>query len=729
MVRLLAQGGVRTVELRDCLWNTTSRFPKCLAYFKGLRALTITRGCYRLMECDDFGRELRLLPTLESLKIECKEAMSTFLLTASPADLFNLLELPDSQESRATDSLSPRHTIWSLREAFPRLKTLWIDSPGSRKFAWHKSDLLLLPDSLTSLKLPCLDSHDVEYYQNLPRGLVELYLGDTRSISSDCLQALPPNLTSLIWDSILLPFAVMAVLPPSITKCGFRAMSWTLDAARSIPPLISSLTLQDVSEDSFDPTRPGGQEYDSKPRVASEGKKDTDENVDIGLHSDQQESRRWQVPSTRTLSSWHSSLPSFLVYLRFDNDSKFQMDCHKVSLLPRTLKCLDLFLMDWSGFNSSSRPFPNLERLTVIETRGFSVDSAASLPNSLTELFNFKSRRNIHECGFQVDTIAHFPRNLHNWSLYISPGAALSHIPEGLPTRLNGLQIATGRLVPPIGLSTLPTFLQILSITSPFVWGARETESLPRHLYRLDCESSAISADAVSKLPAHLLELRISEFVHPYAPDSASRSWRRVFGQGYDMQDDARESDEEWDLVDENSADFTPDFDANNPMEDDEDEDDDEVYQPRPKRCARDFELSGFPASLIILYMRENIHYSPQVFANLPSSLRAFTTGILPRECLHMMPQKLTSIDARVCGPVADEDIAALPRQLTGMFLRFQDDSHLSKDVWRAFPESIERTVSCDYSKFLQVRRSEYDRILHGPIATPDSRVLKRYCQ
>lgn len=722
IMMLLASGGSRTVQLRDYLWNTTSRFPKCLTLFRGLRSLHIVRGRYRLMDSEAFGLALQQLSTLESLKIECKEAMHAFLIPTSPADLFRLVEAELSIEKDAQPSSLPHHRIWSLKSAFPRLTTLSINSPFTRTFVWHKSDLLLLPDSLTHLKLPTFEEQGHTTYENLPQGLLHLNLGYTIALSKESAKALPPGLTSIVWRSSFDYQEVMPYFPKSLTHWPtFSGMNWTVKSASGVPPLISSLTIKSVSESSFSDHIPGGSD-----------------SGDSGIHNHIQtqegssDLQRSAKPSSQivsnsfleraSLSSWDSALPRYLVDLRFDDGSSWPMDRYKLALLPKTLKRLELYLMDWSGLTPETASFPDLIRLRIVETQGFTKECAQALPQTLTELLNFKSR-SVIECGMDSSLIPHFPRQIQSWSMLLI-GDELAEAPKGLPTTLQKLQISPGRTVPPIGFSSFPTTLRSLKITSPYVWNASSVASLPRCLSQLNCESSALSADSIHLLPSQLQTLLISELVPPKSPDSASRSWRRVFGKSYDMQDDARESDEEWDL----DMDFRQqDGDEENITLEDDDEDDDEVYKPRPKRIARDFDVFGFPGSLQMLYMRENIHYTPKVFSNLPPALKSFTTGILAKECLHMMPKQLTEIDARITGPVEDGDIGALPKSITTMFLRFQDDSKLTKDVWKCFPELIERTTSYDYNKFLHPRRPEYDRIVHGPIETPDPRVIQRF--
>lgn len=721
LMMLLANGGARAVQLKDYLWNTTSRFPKCLLHFRGLRSLHIIRGRYRLMDSESLGLALQQLPMLESLKLECKESMHAFLLPTSPADLFHLLEADLSLSPSASPSLPNLHRIWSLKDAFPRLKTLSINSPFTRTFVWHKSDLLLLPRSLTHLKLPTFEEQDHTTYENLPRGLLQLNLGYTTTLTKESAKALPPGLTSIVWRSSFDYQTLIPHFPRTLTHWPtFSGMDWTASSATHLPPLIAALTLKTVSDSSFLEWHTS-----STASSAQSGPQDDIHPQDSAsdLHQNALDSSQSSLVDRASLSSWDAAFPRYLVDLRFDDGSSWPMDRHKLALLPKTLKRLELFLMDWSGITPENSPFPDLVRLRIVETKSFTKDCALAMPTTLTEFLNFKARA-IVETGFESSLIPHFPRSLQTWSMQLA-GEELQAVPEGLSPTLRKLQISPNRTVPPVGFASFPTTLRSLRITSPYVWNASAVESLPRCLAQLNCESSALSADSIPLLPPYLQTLYISEFVPHQAQNFASRSWRRVFGKSYDMQDDARESDEEWDI--DMDSDFKEHLRNDSNLDLEDDEDDDEVYRPRPKRSARDFEVLGFPDSLQMIYMRENIHYTPKVFANLPPDLRSFTTGILDKECLHMMPKQLTEIDARITGPIENEDIGALPKSITTMFLRFQDDSKLTNDVWQFFPELIERTTSYDYNKYLHPRRPEYDRVVHGPIETPDPRVIQRF--
>lgn len=708
LIMLLANGGARRVELRDYLWNTTSRFPKCLTVFRGLRELKIVRGRYRLMDSEAFGLALRQLPTLESLKLDCKESMQAFILPSSPADLFSRFEPHFNSEQVP---FSSEYSIWSIKDHFPRLKTLNINSPFSREFVWIENDVLLLPDTLTSLSLPTFETQPPSIYGKLPRGLTHLNVGSTLNIPEAAFQLLPPRLTHLQYEAFNGSEENIHLLPKSITKMPSpQAVPWNHKVASLLPEFISGLHITSVAEDSF--------ESHPSLKLLSGSTKPSWSHSSTEIKSQMKDSS----PSGH-LDSWHAALPSFLTYLSFHEPS-WPMDAKKVSLLPKTLKNLELCLMDWSGLNASFRPFPPLTRLRVVETTNFSGDSAESLPSSLIEFCNIRVR-NVKDCGISPWYLPNFPRSIITFKLLF--GKEIDGVPEGLPKNLNYLYIAPGRLLPPLRFTNFPDYLQVLSVPSPYVWDAKTVGLLPRMLTNLNVESTALTADSIPLLPRTLIFLSVAEFVSADATNMASRSWRRVFRASYNMQDDARESDEEWDVFEDGKDESMGSLYEDYSTDDEDDEDDDEVHKPKLKRRARDFDIAGFPDSLLSLYMRENIHYSPRVFLHLPKSLRSFTTGILVRESLKTLPPKLINIDARVVGPIEDDDIAALPKSITSMFLRFCDVSCLSKDAWKVFPELIERTTSYDYHKYLNHKRAEYDRILHGPIETPDPRVIKRF--
>lgn len=295
----LAHRGCLEVDLQDDAHHTTSRWPKMLTSLQHLRKLRIHRAGSFLMPVGQLSKELRrLAPTLEVLKLTCKEA---------DLCLFNFDETGSGFHSSGYARGNSR--LWDLSQHFPQLHTLRLSTHiiESSFAPFSGGDLAALPSSLVDLSLSHIslrgdkDSVNVE---SLPPNLENLRIQSWNaldaSMSSDTVQAvlngLPVNLAKLSGLK-LHRSADLAALPRKLRRTVLLPGSWCPQAAADIPPDVEHLEVMEIMKEAGEPRR------------------------------------IW--------SSWISALPKNLTALSVGFICSLEITAEDVKGLPRTLKSLE----------------------------------------------------------------------------------------------------------------------------------------------------------------------------------------------------------------------------------------------------------------------------------------------------------------------------------------------------------------------------------------------------
>ena len=197
-IRLMNKG-VTEVDLRCSYSNSTSRWPRCLKYFK-LDHLSV--------ECrkDTLGTPLMLANELKQqhvglkyLKLVFKDAERAFFLNLNPTQPTPILPLEPPTKRPKLHDTDDNNTLhlepWLINLTWPDLEHLELSSAGSWVTPTISSDLLpRLPQSLASLKLDFILPN--EDYTHLPPNIKTLHSRPWTLTKTD-LRKLPTSITDL----------------------------------------------------------------------------------------------------------------------------------------------------------------------------------------------------------------------------------------------------------------------------------------------------------------------------------------------------------------------------------------------------------------------------------------------------------------------------------------------------------------------------------------------------
>lgn len=206
-----------------------------LSHFSALQAFAIHSHDFTIFDADDWRDILFQLPkTLESLRIESK------------------CHLPDLEELLSSEADPPLPNAW-----FSRLHTLSVlaDHLASTHQWFNVPHSIFPAESLTCLTLPHRDSNG-NLFSTLPRSLVKLDFAITWHSPAHLLQDwlyAPPNLEyirRIRWNSRDL-FPKLPNFDVTIGSLRFKTVSWTPDAAATIPVNTQSLSFGSYQPPSF----------------------------------------------------------------------------------------------------------------------------------------------------------------------------------------------------------------------------------------------------------------------------------------------------------------------------------------------------------------------------------------------------------------------------------------------------------------------------------------------
>lgn len=270
---------IRSVDLKDTIPGTTSRWPRLLGQLAGLRHLRINRNECRLDTIDNLRHELqRLTPRLETLELLCIHSVEAFMksdamipykarywtLPVTEAMREEVFAKPKMQRMliyRGLDA-KQRHEpenyfwhgeyigMWNVDEAFPHLKSLVLG--GQRTIRVLRDvDFAMLPSSLTKFEitndprsdspLPAVQAPAWKRFDLLPRGLQTLRIDFRDESTEDNIRGLPSRFAD----------EDLKHLPPTLTALGTIALSVSSnshDMRSVLPATITSLDLHPGSD-------------------------------------------------------------------------------------------------------------------------------------------------------------------------------------------------------------------------------------------------------------------------------------------------------------------------------------------------------------------------------------------------------------------------------------------------------------------------------------------------
>lgn len=224
--------------------NGKRRFlPSCLLEFRSLRHLSLSTKLNQaiLENPTRWASFFKELPeTLETLEIVGKDAGSALLNYAPDSD-------PSDHALVFTQYQRGRSPLIGLGSMFPRLTTLRVNVPyGSNSM--DTSTFPGLPSTLTTLDIQTQLGIAREGLETgvggLPRSLLHLK-GSIELLGTNGLTNWPPNLQHIEW-SLKSSIQVTSTewLPRSLlTMTNMTFVTWSLDMARNLPPLLQELSL------------------------------------------------------------------------------------------------------------------------------------------------------------------------------------------------------------------------------------------------------------------------------------------------------------------------------------------------------------------------------------------------------------------------------------------------------------------------------------------------------
>ena len=256
--------GLTSIELVNKQEFVFCRFPKILQNLRALRDLCVDRNSYGIPCMSGVRETIRnLSPTLRSIEIRVLGA-GRFFATSSAQDVIS-----SSNGAESSYTGSPTTPLWTVKSAFPLLESLIVDY----KFAFNASDLLDLPEGLTTLhtRLSGYDDDllsietsvkDIKavrraFVRNLPRSLTHLGSEEVGICVSD-YEHLPPLLTlffnvSECNDPDSMSAKHIAKLPRSLTaEYDTLPNRPTLKQLAAYPPNLCSVRLIGLESDSED---------------------------------------------------------------------------------------------------------------------------------------------------------------------------------------------------------------------------------------------------------------------------------------------------------------------------------------------------------------------------------------------------------------------------------------------------------------------------------------------
>lgn len=449
LMSLLSRGGVTSISLIDHHSSSTSRFPRCLSSFLKLRDLTLDRGRSRLMNPEEGAKLLKSLSqSLERLDLTFELVQDCFTDFSVSFDVF-----ADPDENMVSGE-----QIWSIKRAFPSLKTLSLDNGQYtiQNCSWTESDLEELPPTLTHLKLvPSIPFSARHLYSALPKKLETLELSQTYQVEPRLFKALPESITSLprIYTS---QREMIASYPPGLTSLMFDG-GHLKNEAISLFSRFNNLIQLDISGTGWD---------------LSLGNLDAEVELSIPFLS--------SLPRTLTTLELPSASENKKALLRLE-DLKY---------LPEGLVSLGISILRLSDAEkakkSCSTPLAVLPSLKTLSIQYWvDIDVLNRIPQSITRLTtNGAGNEPRTEGHLQTLVCPPFLRTLHSMQSLVNSKTSICY----------------------------PRYLEHISIWSPEIWGSKEIEKLPRFLTILNLQDATITEEACEHLPSTLSSLTVGEF-------------------------------------------------------------------------------------------------------------------------------------------------------------------------------------------------------------------------
>lgn len=659
----LSRGGVTSVSLIDMHSSSTSRFPRCLSSFLKLRNLSIDRSSNRLMNPEEGAVLLQSLPSsLERLELTFDNVEECFYIYSASGD--------------SSGTLVPSDKIWSVKKAFPSLRTLLLDDSRAlrQNSSWTETDLNELPPSLTHIKLcPGLARYSPIFCAALPKGLLTLECSFVIEASLALLEALPP---SIICPP---PMKIREIqhldqIPASATRLSLQNVPFeneTLSCFSRFDNLVE-LCLSRTSYWFFENADPSQIEF----------------------------SRDFLCSLPRTLTKLE--LPEFL------GQDFATLQIEDLQHLPTGLVDLTLFSLAFSyekeklaaqtNDGKSLMPLEHIHALRRLVIQDVvSIKLLNRLPASITEL-------TLNGSGESEPIEEH----LFN---------------PALPSSLKTLSWRQAFLNPHCS-SNLPRHMTMIDLMSPKIWDAKSIAGLPRCLTSLRLRDSLVTEEACEHMPPTLSILQVSQFAK--AGDENVR-----FGQEAYYFASAEAQD--WDYyIEANPSENTS---KSGSSDHSREESPDLIYMHSEypeqekvisRRVKRDVSLSSLPQSLTELKVTKSVHYSSALVPSLPPGLKNLQIPFLdsshPREALHL-PRGLLTLHMRPYGQLQASDIDDLPKTLTSFSFNGERNG-IEGDLHDVLPPNLDmRRTSSGLSI---IRDREAARFFGSPLVTPDPRVVAR---
>ena len=329
----LANKGVTNVSLCAHFTTSTSRWPRCLSFFK-LEHLSIVHPNDALSTPAMLRSELmKLSDTLITLKIEADNLIEAIFPTPSsprqvpPSEDFDATQPPSKRpKSIENDDSNRVHTMaWDLDTTWPRLERLELKDLSSHELS--PSTFSLLPRSLTCFVCNSSITKPTDDFGQLPAGLQTLNLR-IESIGPVAMLTLPKSLTD-VCDSLNRDAAALWTDNPSILPL-LQSFKWGTH-----PTPAPALFADSLTEITF--------------------------------------SRLVTGPPP-------SQLPSKLTSLRIQNCT---FSTRQIATFPHTLERLVVRRVDWNGMKPNDFP-PHLREFESDSMLGFVYSCFSLLPRTLT---------------------------------------------------------------------------------------------------------------------------------------------------------------------------------------------------------------------------------------------------------------------------------------------------------------------------------------------------------
>ena len=349
-----ANYGVTRIDLRDMDPTSTSRWPRCLSFFK-LEHLSVERGSGPLGTPATLRSELKKLPsTLLSLHLLGNNILEVLFPDSNLPNSESTSDASDNSKSQSEhpqstnmDAENQIHSIeWNLDTTWPRLERLDLEDTrsGLKSFNLHQSWKTTLTPT---------------FYASLPRSLTSFGLRAHfwSQTSLDNLTSLPPGLLVLQLPQRSISPTGVLTLPKSITHIGYclnREAILTLGQNPSILP-----SLQDFScQGNLDSKAPIQHELMFSSTLTT---------LELGSSAE-------EFPDP-------TQLPPCLTRLKLlKND--YCIDHQGVSALPRSLTYLNVTAIDWKDVKMNQWP-ASLQTLFTHRLLGFGYKYFSILPRAL----------------------------------------------------------------------------------------------------------------------------------------------------------------------------------------------------------------------------------------------------------------------------------------------------------------------------------------------------------